>query len=62
MSALTKCNYCVYEQIKLTAAQAGRVLKRLPEAGGIAVYASNKDGSGEEFVAWFAQLPTKCCC
>lgn len=65
----SKCNYCQYLDIKVRAKKAKKRIKKVKDpfhiwASGVRIYVlkENENPNDDNFVAWFAELPEKCCC
>ena len=60
-----QCNYCHMKVIERTASRAGLVVVKQKSSGGITVLVKSQDevvNKNKQSVAWFAALPSRCCC
>ncbi len=69
MSELTPCNFCDLQRIERDAKRRGWTVSRSADplgswTGGIAVYVHpvGTEYTQEHRIAWFAELPDRCCC
>ena len=56
MSDLTPCNRCTYSRITKAAEQARQDVELRNQDGLMVVYVGGK------WIAWFMELPDRCCC
>lgn len=73
---MSRCNYCGFKQLKRRAEKGGLTVTKNSEpfhswAGGVNVYAHppevdvgtlTKEEAEQYFKAWYAELPSHCCC